>query len=84
MRLSYLPPFIVAIGVVVVVAVALEGCAHECQATAAAIKAADLACARAGVTVGDPVLLSRCADAYYSQRAALTSGACAPHVKKID
>jgi hypothetical protein len=82
-RLSHLPPLVAAIGLVAV-AVVLEGCAHECQATALAIKAADVACARAGVAVGDPVLLTRCADAYYSQRSALTSGACASHVKKAD
>lgn len=82
-RLSHLPPLIAAIGLVAV-AVVLEGCAHECQAAAAAIKAADVACARAGVAVGDPALLARCADSYYSQRSALTSGACAAHVKKAE
>lgn len=79
-RVSHLPTLVVVLGILAVV-IGLEGCAHECQATAAAIKAADVACARAGVKVGDPVLLARCADAYYSQRAALISGACAAHVK---
>jgi hypothetical protein len=58
-----------------------SGCAHECEIAAAAVKSADVACARAGVKVGDPVLLTRCAEAYYSQRAALISGACGAKIK---
>ena len=72
---------VVAVVACIALAASSCGCAHECEIAAAAVKSADVACAHAGIVVGDPVLLARCADAYYSQRAALISGACGSKIK---
>jgi len=58
------------------------GCHPQpCKTAAAAFVAADIACASAGVAVGDPALLVACGGAYARASQALQSGQCAAELK---
>jgi len=58
------------------------GCRPQpCKTAAAAFVAADIACASAGVAVGDPALLVACGGAYASATKALEGGKCAAELK---
>ena len=58
------------------------GCApRPCKTAAAAFVAADIACASAGVAMGDPALLVACGGAYARASQALQNGQCAAELK---